>query len=246
MSGLSHTTDRNRFLDSKLEWLSFPAIWPFKRKKAKQGETALPIFSEDQPLPPSQRLVVIVPDGDFDLIALPRRIWNLAAPDRRKVLLMTRPCREEDEFHARVDLTTLAAIIRDPRVVVQTQLVLGQSLEQAARQCVQPNDVFVCFEEHQIHGFLKKRRLAEILAQKTHCPVYTLKGTVSEMAGPNSARLLDFLLLALCLVSLIPFFALEIWIDRNSTGTLQTIMQILAVIAEVWVINAVARNSFRI
>jgi hypothetical protein len=63
---------------------------------------------------------------------------------------------------------------------------------------------------------------------------------------PISARLIDFCLLALCLVSIIAFFALEVWIDRNSTGTVQSILQIIAVIAEVWVISAFASKSFRV
>jgi hypothetical protein len=106
--------------------------------------------------------------------------------------------------------------------------------------------MFVCFGEHQVSHFWKKRRLAEILAQSTQRPVVTLKGAVSEKAQPVSARLMDLLLLGVCLVSLIAFFALEVWIDHNSAGTVHTILQILAMIAEVWVISAVTRNTLRI
>lgn len=246
MSGVSHSTHQNRFFGAKFESIPFPAVWPLKRTKPGQIEIESKIFTEDQSLPPSRRLVVILPDANIDILTLPRRIWNLAAPDCRQVLLMIRPCREENEFHARVNLTTLAAIIRDPRVNVQTQFVLGQSLEQAARQCAQPDDVFVCFEEHQVSRFLRKQRLAEILAQKTPCSIYTLKGTVTELVDPISARLIDFLLLALCLVSLFAFFGLEVWIDRSFAGTPQTVLQILAVIAEVWLIGGVASKTFRI
>lgn len=246
MSGLSHSTHQNRFLGLRFERYFLPAVWPLKRSKPAQRETALQIFTEDQPLPPSRRLIVILPDGDIDMVSLPRRIWNLAAPDRRQVLLMIRPCREENEYDARLNLITLAAVIRDPHVVVQTQLVLGQSIEQAARQCVQPDDVFVCFEGHQVHRFFQKHRLAEVLAQKTQHPIYTLKGTVSEKVTPLSAHLIDLLFLLLCMLSLIAFFALEVWIDQNSAGAIQTILQILAVMAEIWVINAFVSRSFRI
>jgi hypothetical protein len=146
--------NQNQFLGLRLDRFPLTLGRSLKRSKAEQGKTALQIFTEDQPLPPSKRLIVILPDANIDLVSLPKRIWNLAAPDRRQVLLMIRPCREENEFHTRMNLITLAAILRDPRVVVQTHLVLGQSLEQAARQCVQPDDVFVCFEEYQVNGFL--------------------------------------------------------------------------------------------
>lgn len=246
MSGISHSTNQNRFLGVKLEWLSLPAIWPFKRSKAEQVETALQIFTEDQPLPPSRRLVVILPDANIDYFTLPRRIWNLASPDRRQVLLMLRPGREENESHARMTLTTLAAIIRDSSVTVQTQLVLGQPLVKAACQVAQPEDVLVCFEEHQVSGFLKKRWLAEVLAQTAQRPIYTLKGSVSEIVNPISARLVDFLLLAACLISLVVFFMLEVWIARSSTGSLQTVLQILAVCVEAWVIGKIASKTYRI
>ncbi len=246
MSGLSHSTNHNRFSSLKPGWLSLPAIRPFTQSKPEVAVNTLQIFTEGQPLPPSRRLVVILPDENVDVISLPRRIWNLAAPNSCNVLLAIKPCREENEFYARMNLTTLASIIRDPRVIVETQLILGQSMEQAARQWARPDDVFVCFEEHSVKGFLKKRRLAEILAHTTQRPVYVLKGKVSELVDPVSARLIDFFILALCLVSLIAFFALEVWIDRHSAGMLQSVFQILAVIAEVWVIGAIASRSFRI
>jgi hypothetical protein len=191
-------------------------------------------------------LVVILPDAELDIFSLAKQLWNLAAPDRRQVLLLTRPSFEENEYHSRVNLTTLASLIRDSSVVVQTQVVLGMSLDQAARKYSQADDVFVCFEDHHIHGFLKKERLANTLAQKNHLPVYTLKGSISEMTYPISARLLDFVSLAICLAVMIGFFVLEVWIDRNTMGTFHTILEILAVFTEAWIIAACATKSFRI
>jgi hypothetical protein len=230
----------------KPEWLSLPTVWPLKRSEPEQVETAIQILKENQLLPPSRRLVVILPDAEFDLRSLSKRIWDLAAPDHRQVLLMIKPCVEEDEFHVRVNLTTLAAFIGNSNVVVQTQPILGQSLVQAARQCAQPDDIFVCFEEHQVRGFLKKRPLAEMLAQSAQRPVYALEGTMPEMVDPMNARLIDFLILAFCFVSLIPFFALEVWIDRVSNGALQSILQMLGVLAEVWIIGTITGKSFQI
>src|SRR5512133_339904 len=107
MADLSHSTNESRFFGMKLEWLSFPAVWPFKRSKPDQVETTLQILTEDDPLPPSRRLVVIIPDSSIDMFDLPKRIWNLASPDRRQVLLLSKACREGNEFHQRLNLTTL-------------------------------------------------------------------------------------------------------------------------------------------
>ncbi len=244
MSDLTHTTNHHRFLSTKLELNSFPLSFP--RKRQEQAETTLQIYTESEQLPQCRRLVVVLPDVEPDVFTLPKRIWNLAAADRREVLLISRPCRQENEFHSQVNLTTLAACIRDARVKVQTQQVLGMSLKQAVLKAVQPDDVIVCFEDHQVPGFLRKNRLADLLAQTTHLPVYTLKGPVVEMTDPISSHLLDFLLLFVCLVTLVAFFGLEVWIDQNTAGAIRSALEILAVFAEVWVIGACANKAFRI
>ncbi len=245
MSSLFHS-ENQRVLGLKLEGVSSPTVWPFKQTKVNQREAVQQIFTEDDPLPASKRLIVVLPDANMDLLTLPRRIWNFAAPDCRQVLLMIRPCQVANEFHNQMDLTTLAAMIRDSRVTVQTQLILGQSFKEAARTYARPDDLFVCFAEHQEPGFLKKRPLAEVLNQATHLPVYTLKGAVSENVEPISARMIDILFLALCLVSLIAFFAVQVWIDRNFAGTLKGLFQMLAVFVEVWLIGGLMNRSLRL
>jgi hypothetical protein len=222
------------------------ATWPLQWTHSEKTETVSRIFSEDEPIPPSKRLVVILPDTGFDIFTLPRQIWNLAAPDHRQVLLLTRPSEVEDELHSQRNLTTLAALIRDPLVEVQTRVVLGVSIEQAACQSAQPGDVLICFAEQRTSGFLAPKRLAEVLAQKTNLPIYTLKGNIPAPTVPFAARLIDFALLALCIASLIAFFLLGVWIDRNSVGTAHTILQILALCVEAWVIAACANKSFKI
>jgi hypothetical protein len=246
MAGVSHSTDQNKLFGTKKEKDPLPSIRSIHQAHRERIETAHQILTENDPLPPSRRLVVILPDAELDIFSLAKQLWNLAAPDRRQVLLLTKPCCEENECHSRVNLTTLASLIRDSSVVVQTQVVLGMSLDQAARKYSQADDVFVCFEDHHIHGFLKKKSLADILAQKTHLPVYTLIGSISETTYPISARLIEFVSLAICLAVLIGFFGLEVWIDRNTVGDFRTILEILAVFTEAWIIAACATRSFRI
>ncbi len=244
MSDLTHSTNRHRSPGAKLGLNSLPV--PFPRKGQEQAGTALPILTEGQRLPACRRLVVILPDVEPDVFTLPKRIWNLAQADRHEVLLITKPGQPENEFHSRVNLTTLAACIRDARVTVQTQQVLGMSLIRAVEQCVRPDDVMVCFAEHQVPGFFKKNRLADLLAQTTHLPVYTLKGPAAEITDPLSSHLLDFVLLFVCLATLVAFFALEVWIDQNVTGASRAILEVLAVCVEVWVVAACVTRSFRV
>jgi hypothetical protein len=244
MSGITRSQQYKGFPRINLEKLPFPAVWSLKQEKAEASSL---ILTEDEPLPPSRRLVVIVPDASFDTVNLPRRIWNLAAPDHREVLLLARPSQEENEFHLRMTLTSLAAQIRDARAAVQTQVIMGKSFAFAARQYAQPDDVFVCFEEHRAPAFLKKKIwLKDQLAQSVHRPVYTLKGPVTEIADPISSHLIEIVLLVIALLTLIGFFALQVWIDKNATGSFHTVLEILTLIVEAWIISVCAKRSIRI
>jgi hypothetical protein len=246
MSSNVQSTHQNHPHGIHLVASSFPSTWPLKRANPEAVEKTIQIISEGDPLPPSRRLVVILPDAAFDIFALSRQIWDLAAPDCRQVLLLTKPNRVGNDIQSRVNLTTQAALIRDSRVVVQTQLVQDMSLAQAAFQNAQPDDIFICFAEHHIPGFLKKNRLADILAKKTHLPVYTLRGSVAEMNDPLSARVIDLLLLFICLATLVGFFAIQVWLDQTTNGGVHTVFLMLSVIVEIWIIGACAKRSFKI
>jgi hypothetical protein len=245
MSSIFHPMNKNQLIGAELMGHSLPLGRYFKQAKKAQAES-LHIFTEGEPVPPARRLIVILPDIEFDILTLPRQIRNLAVLDHLQILLLIKPSREENLFNSRVNLSTLASLIRDSRVDVQTHLVLGMSLVKAACQYSQPGDVVVCFAEHWIHGLVKKNRLAEILAQKTHLPVYTLKGSVSEVSEPYSAWLIDFVRLTICMAALIGFFILQVWLDRNTTGAFRTCLELLSMFAEVWVIATCAISSLRI
>lgn len=243
MTGLSHTTNH----DQPLGFILNDRIAAPKWQDLQEGtKTPSFILSEAEQIPPCHRLVVILPDAVYDIFDLAKKIWNLAAADGLQVLLLARPCRDEREYHVRVTLTTLAALIRDNRVTVSTQLVMGLSIAKAVCQAAQPEDVLVCFEEQFVPGIIQKRRLADLLAQQNHIPVYTLHGPVEEPAISFSVRFKDFVLLAVCLASMVAFFAFQVWISQNMVGAFRVMMQILAVLGEVWVINLCSNQPFNL
>jgi hypothetical protein len=244
MSGITHSSNQNSLQTNKIEGKNFSANRALKQVIQYQNEdvTTNKILTENDPLPPSDRLIVIIPDSGFDIPSIQKRIWKLAAPDHRSVLLINKPCRVETEYRSQRNLTSLAATIRDWRVLVRSQVVLGKSLVQAVEQYKKPGDVIVCFREHSIPGLFKKTQLAESLAAKTNLPVYTLAGKVTDKNGYLSSRLLDILFWVVSLVMLIGFFAFGVWIDQNSTGIFRTIIQVMAIIFEVGILTACAKK----
>lgn len=244
MSGLAHSTIQKLFSRYRRLFQDLSETWPLSHAKGVLTPVHPIILSEYDPLPSSRRVVVILPDVNIDVVSLPKQIWELAAPDRQ-VLLMIKPCREENEFHARMNLVTLSALIRDDHVHVEMQLVLGAPIDQAARQYAQPEDIFVCFEEHQVSKCLKKKRLADLLAQKTGLPVYTLKGSALEMTDPISDVLKDTLLLMFCMALLVVFFVFQVWIDKNTSGVLRGSLQLITVVIVAGFTVAIAAKTFR-
>jgi hypothetical protein len=242
MSGITQSPRQNQFQLRKPEWLKIPLFEAVKHINRAEDVTANLVKSEDEPLPPCSRLIVIMPESGFDLPSAHKRIWKLAVTEHLKVLLVHQPYRPEHEFRSRSQLTSLAASIRDWRVVVNTHIVFEKSIVRAVAQLIQPGDVIICFEDHFIPGFWSKERLADRLATRTNFPVYTLKGKLPQKNDQSLMTWREILIMVVSLAALIGFLALDVWIDRNSTGTFRTVVEIASVIFEVWIFTAAAKK----
>jgi hypothetical protein len=224
-----------------------------KRPDRMQAEDCLPrnepemgeahIFTDGENFPAAQRLVIILPDANFDVLSLPRRILKMTTPERNEVLLVAKPAHTAEENHLCLSLATLASLVRDPWITVMTQLVTQQPLEQAVAQLSRPGDLLVCFEEHRLPGLARKPSLAHVLAQQTHLPVYTLKGTVRADPLTAQRRWMDPVLLLLCLAALVVFFFIQVWFDQHTAGALRTCILIMASAMELWTIGRFAMRS---
>jgi len=91
---------------------------------------------------------------------------------------------------------------------------------------------------------LRRKRLMSVLAQKTNLPIYALKGQVNEMTNPVSILMIDFLILLFSIVILIGFFIIQVWLEHNTTGSLHTILLILTICTEIWVVATCVGKSY--
>lgn len=246
MSTILNSANKNQLISTQPEQLSSSSTRTYLPENERLTDAILHILTEDQPLPPSRRLVIILPDAAFDIFVLARRIWNLAKTDNRQVLLLSKPVEQENLSQLRVTLSSLASLIRSSQIQVETQLVPGLPIEKAVLQFLQADDLLVCFAEHRISRLFKKTRLAEILAQTTGQPVYTLNGAVTELTVPFFAHLLGTLLLVACLASLAGFFILEVWLDQNTAGTFKIILQLITVFVEMCILAMCSNHTFKL
>jgi hypothetical protein len=149
-------------------------VWFLKdgSEKSPMG-TTLKVDPHD--LPPTDRLIVLVPDFSIDEAAMGRRIWELAQVTCKAILLLSAVRNLDEEMISLHRLTALYACAQDRLIQVQTRLEFGLSWQKAVKQIWQPGSLIVCCQDHEIRWNLFQRRaLGDLLAHDLKLPVYII------------------------------------------------------------------------
>jgi hypothetical protein len=202
------------------------------------------IFHEGDALPACFRLFVLVPDCEINLNELAGKISHLAVPERIEVFLLTVPEHPDNKYTARCSISTLAAAVRMEELPVQIRVDSGGSYLNAVKALIHPGDVLVCYAEMTSSEVEKNKGFAETLAALTHLPVYTLNGALPRRKTYLSSQWIEVLLIGACLATIIAFFGLQVWIDRNLIGAGKTILELISVLVEIRVITLYAKIHF--
>ena len=181
----------------------------------------------------TRRFVVLVPP-DSNHTAAARRIWELAKTTGRSVCLlgMCKDAAQEPALHR--DLITMSAMIADARTHVDVRVQVGTNWPDLVKQNYQPGDMIVCLAEQ--HTGLLHRPLSQILQSNFNIPVYFLSGLTPQNLS-QSNRLSQTMAWAGS-IGIIPAAAiLQIRITSLAQDWFQTVLLILSVIAEAWLIG---------
>jgi hypothetical protein len=200
-------------------------------------EFASLLYDEGMTLPAVKRLVVLVPNQDIDVATFSRKIWSLAFPDRLGILLITLPTESDYLLTAERRLTTIAAMLRDPRLHIETQVFPSRSWLKIARQVWKPGDLLVCPAEQAIStGIGKRSALALALASTFKAPVYRLKGFYQQpKAGiPNWIKTIPYWVVLLATIA--GFFKFEAVVDASVKGWVGRILLLIIVAIEIGLI----------
>jgi hypothetical protein len=200
-------------------------------------EYASLIYEEGMTLPAVKRLVVLVPNQDIDVAPFSRRIWTLAFPDRLDILLITLPTDSDYLLTAERRLATIAAILRDPRLHIETRVFSSRSWLKIARQVWQPGDLLVCPAEQDIStGIGKHSSLGLALASALKAPVYRLKGFYAKPpAGiPNWVKAIPYWVVLFATIA--GFFKFEAVVDASVKGWIGRVLLLGIVAVEIGLI----------
>ena len=186
----------------------------------------LPVDAEPTPC-----LLILVP-SETDYSAATQRIWELANATNMHVQLIAlcQDPSEEPELSRR--LVTLASLLRHGNISVEVKVIPGTNWVAAVKKIYETGDMIVCFAEQRT-GLLQ-RPLSQILASNIKAPLYILSSLNPPKSKPNKLSQVNSWLGFL--VILIGFGILQTKIIQLPGFSLQSILLILSIIPEFWLI----------
>jgi len=167
-----------------------------------------------------------------DYIPAIGKIWELAVAQQASVLLLSLYKDSRQELGLRRGLVTMCAMLQDGRVPAEVSTEMGTNWVDLVNRNYQTGDLIVCFAEQRA-GLLHKP-LSQILQSNLNIPIYIISGR--HLPKPKSKLLSQTMAWAGFLGIMIGFFVLQINIVQVSKGGLQSILLILSIIPEFWLI----------
>ncbi len=180
----------------------------------------------------AHRLVVLVPDLEWEFIPAIHRIWELANSQHACVLLISLCKDSKQESSLRRALIILCAILQNGRIRVETKVEIGMNWVDVVKHNYQAGDMIVCFAEQRA-GLLQKP-LSQILASNLTVPIYVVSGVHIPMPKSNWLTQVTAWLGSIGIIA--GFGLLQVKIMQVSEGWFQTLLLILVVISEIWLI----------
>lgn len=175
-------------------------------------------------LKPRGRLVVLVPDAEVDESRLARTVWSLARQRELHVLFLGVCHTHAVEFVVRRRLVNLAALTRDREVAVETKFTFESDWLRVLQEFRRPGDLIVCHAELSAPAWgFGRRPLGQTLVSRLKAPIYLLDGFYPNRPLRQPSKNGLAVLLA-SLLTVIVFFCLQVGVDQQTTGWLNTFL----------------------
>ena len=177
------------------------------------------------------RLIVLIP-ADADYSTVTRRIWRLANETNSDVQLLGLGKDTTQELALRRDLATMAALIRDSRVFVDTKVEIGNNWLNAVKHNYQDGDMIVCLAEQSIG--IRQKPLSQVLESNFKAPVYILSDIRSSR--PQSSVLSQVIAWSGFIGIIAGSFVVQSKIIQLPDDWFRTVLSIVLLIPEFWLL----------
>ena len=187
----------------------------------------------DQPPQRASRIIVLVPESEVDIALAARRIWELANASGGHVQLLGLCRNATQEPSLRRQLVTISALVGDGRVSVESRVELGNNWLDIVKRDAREGDLIVCFAEQR--AGIMHRPLNQILESNLKTTVYIISGLYQ--ADRTRANWLSQAIAWIGSIGIMGlFFLLQIRIGTTQQEWEQTLLLILSVLGEIWLI----------
>ena len=203
---------------------------PSQKLPAKDLQLDIPIQPQDAER--FRQLIILIP-VHADCASVTRRICKLAGETNACVQLLGLYRDEEEELALRRELAMTSALIRDAKVYVEVIVERGTDWVEAVRNLYQTGDMIMCLTD-QYTG-LRRKPLSQVLESNFKTSIYILSETAMQKQKPG---LLSQIIAWSGLVVIIGgFFLLQIDITRMPRDGFQTLLLILLLVPEIWLVQ---------
>ena len=181
---------------------------------------------------PTRRLIVLVSDLESDYMPSIRRISELANAQRANVQFLALCKDTRQELSLRRIWATMSMMMQLGGVSAEAKVEIGTSWVDVVKRNYQTGDMIVCFAEQRV-GLLQKP-LSQILESNLSIPVYVVSGVYIPKLKSN--RLADVTAWLGSIGIIAGFGLLQVKMMQVSEGWVQTLLLIIVVISEIWLI----------
>ncbi len=207
-------------------------LLPVSQIQTSEMDNAKSIQCSDPKRP--QYLIILIPPGS-ECASVTRRICRLANETNSCIQLLGLYRDEGEELALRRELAMASALIRNAKVYVEIVIEKGSNWVEAVRSLYHTGDLIVCLTD--LSTGIRRKPLSQILESNFKAPVYVFSKGPTEQDEPSLLSRAMAWSGMVIIVGL--FFLLQVRIVQVATGGLQTLLLILVLIPEIWLVKAV-------
>jgi len=203
---------------------------PYPAYPSNDLEMGMPTYQLEQER--FHQLIILLP-VHADCASVTRRICKLATETNTCVQLLGLYRDEEEELALRREMAMASALIRDARIYVEMTVERGTDWAKAVSLIYQPGDMIVCITDPSTG--IRRKPLSQILESSFHTTIYILSETPMQK---QKSKLVSQVIAWSGLIGIVGgFFILQMDITRMPRDGFQTLLLILLLVPEIWLVQ---------
>lgn len=198
-------------------------------------QTTFPITGTGLP----QRIIVLVPDAEIDLVHAAKKIWEIAAAVNGSVQFVGLCADAAREPGLRRQMVTLSALVETEKISVRSRVEIGNDWLYALRTEWRQGELIVCFAV--VPAGFSRKPLSQILESSVNATIHVIDGLLPQAHQSRSGWISNALAWAGSLAIILGLFWLQTTIVGLSSYWARTLLLSVSIFVEfgmIWMWNS--------